>query len=128
MSGSVLAAVDDMFFAAKIAETAKGLGVPLVFARDAADVLDKVRAQRPSLLIIDLNSTACRPVESIRALKADPHTEGIRILGFVSHVQVALKEAAVAAGADAVLPRSAFSQNLPALLVAAAAKDPESDE
>jgi hypothetical protein len=38
------------------------------------------------------------------------------IVGFVSHVQGDLKVKALDAGCDAVMPRSAFSQNLPQLL------------
>ncbi|MGB7329904.1 MAG: response regulator, partial [Terriglobales bacterium] len=38
------------------------------------------------------------------------------IIGFLSHVQGVLKQKAHEAGCDMVLPRSAFSQNLPQLL------------
>ena len=41
---------------------------------------------------------------------------GIRIIGFLSHIQGDLKAKAVEAGCDTVMPRSAFSQNLPNLL------------
>jgi len=116
MPGTVLAAVDDLFFAAKIDAAARAAGVPVAFARNQAELLDKARSERPALIVVDLNSGACRPVESIRALKSDPATQAIRVIAFLSHVQTELKEAAVAAGADTVLPRSAFSANLAALL------------
>jgi hypothetical protein len=38
------------------------------------------------------------------------------IVGFLSHVQGELKVKAQEAGCDMVVPRSAFSQNLPSLL------------
>jgi len=38
------------------------------------------------------------------------------LLGFLSHVQVDLQRAAIAAGCDEVMPRSAFSANLNQIL------------
>ncbi len=38
------------------------------------------------------------------------------IVGFLSHLQGDLKAKAVEAGCDVVMPRAAFSQNLPNLL------------
>jgi hypothetical protein len=38
------------------------------------------------------------------------------VIGFLSHVQGDLQQKAHEAGCDMVLPRSAFSQNLPQLL------------
>lgn len=46
----VLAAVDDLFFGAKIAETAGRLNVPLVLARSPEELEEKLRAFRPGTL------------------------------------------------------------------------------
>ena len=43
MGKYVLAAVDDMFFAAKIRATAEQLGLDVRFAKSAEDVLEKAR-------------------------------------------------------------------------------------
>ena len=45
-------------------------------------------------------------------MKADPTLAKIQLVGYVSHVQGELKQAAQEAGCDMVLARSAFSQNL----------------
>ncbi|MBI1745108.1 MAG: response regulator [Acidobacteria bacterium] len=116
MPGPVLAAVDDLYFAAKIEAAAKAVGVVVEIARTPDEILDKARALCPALILIDLNSSGCRPLESIQALKKAADTKAIRLIAFLSHVQVDLKAAAVAAGADIVLPRSLFSQNLSTLL------------
>ena len=50
------------------------------------------------------------------------------IVGFVSHVQGDLKVKALDAGCDAVMPRSAFSQNLGQLLRRHGASQQESEE
>ena len=45
------------------------------------------------------------------------------IVGFLSHLQGDLKAKAVEAGCDSVMPRAAFSQNLPNLLRRYGAED-----
>jgi CheY-like chemotaxis protein len=115
MSG-VIAAVDDLFFGAKIAETAARLNVPLVQVRSLEDLDEKLRADRPTLVIFDLNAESCRPLEAIRRMRADPELKNTKVLGFFSHVQHDLKLAAVEAGCERVMARSAFTAQLPEIL------------
>jgi DNA-binding NarL/FixJ family response regulator len=112
----VLAAVDDFLFRSKIREVAKHVGVEVQFARTAEEILTQARALKPALVIVDLNSAKADPVATIQALKADPGTASARTIGFASHVHVDLINAARAAGADQVLPRSAFAANLADIL------------
>lgn len=112
----VIAAVDDLFFGAKIQETALRLNVPLRLVRSPEDLAAQARASRPALVIFDLNATACRPLEAIRRLKADPDLGSIPTLGFLSHVQQELKLAAAEAGCDRIVARSAFTSELPEIL------------
>jgi DNA-binding NarL/FixJ family response regulator len=107
--------VDDLFFLAKIRETAKAVGVTVVTVDPRRGPAGVAEAQ-PQAIFLDLNSRSLPAVDSIRALKADAATKTIRIIGFVSHVQEQLISAARAAGCDTVMPRSAFTQQLPALL------------
>jgi len=113
--GKVVAVLDDLFFTVKINEAAKRANQPVVFVKSEKDALDQAAA-RPTLMIIDLNCTALDPLQLIRTLKADENLKKIRVIGYVSHVQGELKQAAQQAGCDMVLARSAFSQNLPQLL------------
>jgi len=112
----ILAAVDDFLFRSKIRATAKHVNAEVVFAQTQDEILAQARALKPSLLIIDLNSAKADPVATISALKQDPALAGIRALGFASHVHVDLIRAARGAGADEVLPRSAFAGNLAEIL------------
>ncbi len=112
----VLAAVDDLFFGAKIAETAHRLHVPLALVRSPEDLVDKLRADRPGLVIFDLNAEGCRPLEAIRRVRADPDLRDTALLGFFSHVQHDLKVAAAEAGCDRIVPRSVFTADLPDIL------------
>ena len=71
--------------------------------------------EHPSLIVFDLNNAAAKPLTLIPKLK-NKLKKGTSILGFLSHLQGDLKQKAVEAGCHTVLPRSAFSQNLPNLL------------
>lgn len=112
----ILAAVDDLLFSSKIRTVARQVGAELVFARTPDEILQKVRAEGPSLLLVDLNSAKADPIGTIRAIRSDEHLAGVRILGFASHVHVDVIRAARDAGADEVLPRSAFAARLPEIL------------
>ena len=70
----------------------------------------------PAAIIIDLNGTSVDALDLIGALKTDPETKGVELIGYVSHVQTDLRQAAEQKGCDIVVARSAFSQNLPAML------------
>jgi CheY-like chemotaxis protein len=120
----ILVAVDDLFFAAKIQETARKLGVNIEFAKTAADILAKAEAL-PALIIFDLNSVAAKPINTIQRLRQNPALKKVSLIGFVSHVQAELKLQAQQAGCDLVMPRSAFSQSLPNLLRRHGLPEPE---
>jgi DNA-binding NarL/FixJ family response regulator len=117
----VLVAVDDLLFSSKIRATARQAGVDLAFARTSDEVLSQARASSPALVIFDLNSAKTEPIATIAALKADPALAAIRTIGFASHVHTALIAAAREAGADQVLPRSAFAGNLTDILLSSQA-------
>ncbi len=118
--GKVLALVDDIFFQARMLETAKQVGVELktvttgdAFLAEAAASAGVEHSAAPSLLIVDLNARqgAMEALERLRALgNSRP------VIAFLSHVQVELAERARAAGCREVMPRSKFTQNLPAIL------------
>ena len=106
--------VTDLFFATRIEATAARLGVVLD-APTPREALAAIRRHPPDLVILDLLAPG-DPLALARALKADPATAGVPIVGFYPHVEASLREAALTAGLDQVLPRSAFSARLPALL------------
>jgi hypothetical protein len=114
----IFAFVDDLFFQAKIQETARKLNVKVEFAKNDKDLADRMQQngeEKPSLIIFDLNNVNARPLTLIPKLKSKLK-KGTSIIGFLSHVQGDLKQKAHEVGCDMVLPRSAFSQNLPQLL------------
>ncbi len=113
----IYAFVDDLFFLAKIQETARKLGVKVDFVKAEKEVLDTIleKEEKPALIIFDLNSNSGKPLLAIPKLKAKLKKD-TNIIGFLSHIQGDLKVKAMEAGCDMVVPRSAFSQNLPNIL------------
>ena len=111
--------IDDLFFIAKIQETARKLGIKVAFVKNEkdtiADMLALPEEARPTLIVFDLNSNTAKPLALIPKLKTKLK-RATSIVGFLSHLQGELKAKAIEAGCDTVMPRSAFSQTLPNLL------------
>ena len=111
--------IDDLFFQAKIQETARKLGVKVEFVKGdkeaIARLIDVPDAERPTLVVFDLNNVNAKPMTLIPKFKAK-FKKATSIVGFLNHLQGDLKIKAIEAGCDTVMPRSAFSQSLPNLL------------
>jgi hypothetical protein len=111
--------IEDLFFNAKITETARKLGVKVAFVKNDKDAIAELtsgeEADRPGLIVFDLNNANVKPLTLIPKLKAKLK-KSTSVIGFLSHLQGDLKAKAVEAGCDTVMPRAAFSQNLPNLL------------
>jgi DNA-binding NarL/FixJ family response regulator len=112
----ILAAVDDFLFRSKIRTVAKQAGVEIAFAKTPDDILAQARAQKPSLVIFDLNDPKADPINTVAAMKLDPELAGLRTMGFVSHVHTEVIGAARKAGVGEVLARSTFAGNLAEIL------------
>lgn len=109
----ILALVDDIFFQAKILETARQLGVDLRICATPEALLAEAAKASPRLVVVDLHARS-RPLEAISELKSI--VPEIRIVAFLSHVAVELADKARAAGCREVLPRSKFTRELATLL------------
>lgn len=128
----VLALVDDLFFQAKMVETARRVGVKLKTVSTGAALMDAlagalnaapggtsgeaVDGDLPRLIVVDLNARQ-GPLEAIEKLHAGGNP--VPVIGFLSHVQRDLAERAQAAGCKQVMPRSSFTQNLSEILLQA---------
>ena len=99
----ILIATNDLFFRAKIEEVAKQKNVGIKFIENVEEV------KSTKTLIIDLNFEKFSS-EVIKKIKQE--NPNIHIIGYLSHVQTKLKEEAMRAGCDEVMPRSQFSAKL----------------
>jgi PleD family two-component response regulator len=112
----ILAVVEDLLFTVKISDAAKRAGLDVEFVKSERDVIDKATHEKPLLVILDLNFTAVQPLKLISQMKSDGEMKQISVIGYLSHVQGELKQQAQDAGANIVMARSAFSQNLQQIL------------
>jgi len=113
---SIVAVVDDLFFASKIRAAAETSGVKVRFAKTIDLVMAAVESDKPSLIIADLQSARCNAIELARRLKADDRWRDIPLIGFFSHVHAELERQARAAGFDRTLTNSMLAGALPELL------------
>lgn len=113
--GRVLALVDDLFFRAKLVETARHTGVELACFATPDDLVEEALAHPPALVVVDLNG-AHNPLHAVERLAPG---NSMPLIAFVSHVQKDLAERARLAGCTEVMPRSQFSKELPVILARA---------
>jgi DNA-binding NarL/FixJ family response regulator len=113
----VVALVDDLFFQAKLVETARQLGVELRTCTTPDALAAEIAKDAPRLVIVDLNART-NPLEAAERVTEAARASGkeIALIGFLSHMQVDLAARAGAAGFREVMPRSKFTQNLATIL------------
>jgi len=92
----IFAFVDDLFFVAKIQEVSRKLNVKVEFVKTDKDIAEKTEnmEEKPSLIIVDLNSNGIKPLPVITKMSSK-YKKATSIVGFVSHVQGDLKVKAV---------------------------------
>jgi DNA-binding NarL/FixJ family response regulator len=116
--------IDDLFFQAKLLETAKLTGISLETVATGEQLLKAAAANPAALVIVDLNARqgSLDAVEQLCKEHLEPGARSNgpgnprRVIAFLSHVQTELAERARAAGCQDVMPRSKFTQNLAAIL------------
>lgn len=113
---AVLVAVRDLVLRSRISAAAERLGIPVRLAPRGAALSESARELGRGTALVDLGEPGV--LEELPRLKA----AGLRIVGFLGHLQTELAQAAVAAGADEVLSRGQLVSRLDALLQAAAAE------
>jgi DNA-binding NarL/FixJ family response regulator len=109
----VVALVDDLFFQAKMMETARQVGVELRACATADALMAEISGAEPRLVVVDLNARA-NPIEAVRRVLSLGRE--IPLVAYLSHVQTELAESARAAGCREVMPRSKFTRDLATIL------------
>ena len=108
--------IDDLFFQAKLHQTAKLTGVTLETVTTGDQLVKSAEANPGALIIVDLNARQ-EPLEGIeQILNSNGLGNPRKVIAFLSHVQTDLAERARAAGCQEVMPRSKFTQNLAEIL------------
>ena len=104
----VVALVPDLLFGSKIHASLAAAGHDVVLTGIEADA----RAQAPGadVLVVDLASGTVEWPELVESMRAAGELAGTRTLAFYSHVDVEVREQALAAGFDLVVPRSRMNR------------------
>ena len=110
----VLVAVRDLLFRSRIQAAAQRLGVDVRLLSRATPLAEGARAMGSGTVLADLAEPGV--LDEIRAAKA---AGGLRIVGFLGHLEVGLARAASEAGADEVLSRGDLARRLDEILRAA---------
>jgi PleD family two-component response regulator len=115
MSKHVIALVDDLFWKARLLETAKAAGATIVLVADPAQLATKSAEQKPDILFVDL-ALRREPFESVRAFKDAPDTAKIPVVGYFEHMRVDLHKRGKEAGIETLIARSTFTEKLASFL------------
>jgi hypothetical protein len=107
----LLVAVRDLLFRSKIRAAAERLGVPVRFVPRLTPLSEAVRELGEGTLLADLSEPGV--LDEVRAAK---RAGGVRVLGFLGHLEVGLARAAEEAGVDEVLSRGELVRRLDEIL------------
>lgn len=107
MTADGLLLCDDLLFASKVTATARAHGRAVTVCRDMTRLVAALEERVPQAILLDLHNYTLS-LDAVAGWRA----AGVRVVGFGSHVDVAVLKAARAAGCDPVLPRSKFVAEL----------------
>ena len=107
MTPAGLVLCDDLLFASKVTATARAHGLAVAVCRDMGRLTAAIAESPPRCVLLDLHD----PTLALSAVVGWA-AAGVRVIGFGSHVDVAVLKAARAAGCDRVMPRSQFVAEL----------------
>ena len=120
---TVVALVDDLMFVSRVREAARGHGFDVRTVRRIPELLEACR-DHGRLVVLDLDTPRLPVLEALSALRAEPGLSALPVVGFFSHVHSERGRLARAAGCTQTLPRSAFVEELHALLAVASQPEP----
>ena len=131
--------VADLIFATRIEDVAQRLGYRMIWIErldqlassehdpsvrqlgehltgPGAELIERLTTLHPALILFDLSNPEIPWREWVALLKSVPATRRYPVLCYGSHVDTTTLREAEHAGADAVLPRSRFMEDLPSLI------------
>ncbi|MFZ1059522.1 MAG: response regulator [Candidatus Rokuibacteriota bacterium] len=103
----ILVVDDEPEMVALVSDALRGMrpAPKLEAAFDGYEGMLKVGTFRPHLLVLDLRMPGLDGFEVCRRIKADPATQGTKILAITAYHEDAAKERALECGAEAFLPK-----------------------
>jgi CheY-like chemotaxis protein len=115
----VAALIPDLLFGSRVQAALEGAGHEVELVAGEVDAWDGVAGT--DVLVIDLTSEEVDGVGVYETLATGGELHGVRALGFFAHVHPEVRERALAAGFDQVVPRSRMAREGPDLVARLAA-------
>jgi 23S rRNA pseudouridine1911/1915/1917 synthase len=112
---SILALVNDLFFALKIQDTAKHLGLPIAVAGSSAEFFDRLTGLQPALVIADLTMGGVDMAALLEQYSADPRRAAVPVLGYTTHADWK-RTSPLHDKCAKVVTKDTLSRSLPALI------------
>jgi CheY-like chemotaxis protein len=100
----VAALVPDLLFGSKVQAALEQAGHEVELLASEPDAWDQVGGI--DVLVVDLTTDELDGVSLVDTLKSGGELRGVRTLGFFAHVEPEVRDRALAAGFDQVVPRS----------------------
>jgi CheY-like chemotaxis protein len=91
-------------------------GYEVTTAGDANEAITSIAANRPALILMDLQLPGIDGLELTRRLKADPATRAIKIIAVTAYAMKGDQEKALDAGCDGYVTKPIDTRTLPALI------------
>jgi CheY-like chemotaxis protein len=110
----VAALIPDLLFGSKVQSALQDAGHEVDLITGELEAWDEVGGI--DLLVVDLTSPDVDGVEIFETLATGGELHGVRSLGFFAHVQPEVRERALQAGFDLVVPRSRMAREGPRLV------------
>lgn len=112
MTHTVLIADDEPNIVVSLEFMLKREGHRVLVARDGAQALDLIRAERPALVLLDAMMPGLSGFEVCEAVRADPAIAGTRILMLSAKARAPDVARGIGAGADAYVPKPFSTREL----------------
>lgn len=111
--GRILIVDDNATNLKLVAYLMKAHGYEVDTALDAESALDKIAANTPRVILMDLQLPGIDGLELTRRLKSDPSTSGIVIIAVTAYAMKGDREKAVLAGCDDYITKPIDTRALP---------------
>jgi DNA-binding response OmpR family regulator len=111
--GVVLALPADLIFGARIRAAAESVGANVLIARNPDDLVARLKDNEVRMVILDLDRRGLAIADVVKQVKA---ASAAPLLAYVSHTNEGAIREARDAGADRVIARGAFANQLGDLL------------
>jgi CheY-like chemotaxis protein len=115
----VAALIPDLLFGSRVQAALEGAGHEVDLVTGELEAWDGVAGT--DVLVVDLTSDSVDGVGLYETLATGGELRGVRTLGFFAHVHPEVRDRALAAGFDQVVPRSRMAREGPELVTRLAA-------